>query len=92
MSMDDDRHAPDIGPDNGVLPPQAAPVDTGPGAGGPGEGYSGQEYASKGQAAWRAEQQRRNAPADGVARGTGSPGEDFDQGTPGGGDPDGPPT
>lgn len=89
---DQDKHAPDIGPDNGVRPADATPIDTGPGAVGTGEGYSGQEYDSQGQDAWRAEQERRNVPADGVARGTGSPGEDFDMTTPGGGDPSGPPT
>lgn len=94
MTTDRDTsgHRPDIGPDNGVRPRDATPIDTGPGAVGTGGGYSGQEYDSKGQADWRAEQERRNVPADGIARGSGSPGEDFDTATPGGGDPDGPPT
>ena len=84
----------DIGPDNGVRPSFSTPIDERLGKIGTGDGYSGQEYDSAGQAEWRAEQKRRNAPADGVARGSGAgagggnPGEDFDVDTPGGADPE----
>jgi len=84
----------DIGPDNGVRPSFATPIDERLGEIGTGDGYSGQEYDSAGQAEWRAEQERRNASADGVVRGSGAgaaggnPGEDFDVATTGGADPE----
>lgn len=85
----------DIGPDNGQRPPFATPIREGRGRIGTGSGYSGQEYDSAGQEQWRAEQERRNLPADGEVRGSGAgaggggPGEDFDVDTPGGAAPAG---
>lgn len=85
----------DIGPDNGRRPPFATPIQRGLGTVGTGSGYSGQEYDAAGQDEWRAEQERRNLPADGEVRGSGAgagggdPGEDFDIATPGGATPAG---
>ena len=80
----------DIGPDNGVRPPTATPIDEQLHDVANGSGYSGQEYDAEGQAEWRAEQDRRALPQDGAVHGSGKgagggdEGEDFDETRTGG--------
>ncbi|MHA6722386.1 hypothetical protein [Sphingomonas sp. RS2018] len=84
--MTDDR---DLTPDNGRAPPFAKP-EPALGEIGTGDGYSGQEYDSVGQGEWRAADVALNVAPDGVAKGTGSPGEEIDRATPGSADQPGP--
>ena len=78
--MNDDR---DIGPDNGHRPPFAKPIDEGRGDVGTGDGYSGQEYDSEGQQEWREADLAKQVSPDGLAHGSGGPGEEIDPETKG---------
>ena len=77
--MTDDR---DLSPDNGQRPPFAKP-DPKLGRVGTGDGYSGQEYDSEGQQEWRAADLAKQVSPDGLAHGSGAPGEEIDPETKG---------